>query len=146
MAHTHLELILRYCVKTIANLSIAEALDATERDRISDLRVRIKRLFKERRPTPHEQTTLDALLGRARRLSEKRNSYLHSTWSQTAAGRAIMKNEDHRWGQAPSEAEVNQVTDEILRLVSELNDARLNGFISRVVSRHLNSSSMQSAS
>jgi hypothetical protein len=69
IAHTHLELVLRYCVKTIANQSISEALDATEGDRISDLRVRIKRLFKERRPAALEKNTLDALLGRAKRLA-----------------------------------------------------------------------------
>ena len=47
IAHTHLELILRYCVKTIAKQSVEEALDATEGDRISDLRIKIKQLFKE---------------------------------------------------------------------------------------------------
>ena len=137
IAHTQLELTLRYCVKTIANQTVADALDATEGDRISDLRVRIKQLFKERRPTALEKTTLDALLGRAKRLSEKRNTYLHSAWSQTAAGRAIMKDEDHRWGQAPSIAEINEVTEEISCLVSEINQARLEGFIKQVVSRHL---------
>lgn len=71
IAHTQMELILRYCVKTIAEQSIQEALDATEGDRISDLRTKIKQLFKDRKPTSSEKNTLDALLGCARRLSEK---------------------------------------------------------------------------
>ena len=54
----HLELMLRYCVKTIAKQSLAEALDATEGERISDLRIRIKQLFKERRPTALEKISL----------------------------------------------------------------------------------------
>jgi hypothetical protein len=58
IAHTHLELMLRYCVKTIAKQSLAEALDATEGERISDLRIRIKQLFKERRPTALEKISL----------------------------------------------------------------------------------------
>ena len=135
IAHTHLELILRYCVKTIADQTIEQALDATEGNRISDLRVKVKQLFKERRSTALEKTNLDALLGRAKRLSEKRHSYLHRAWSETAAGRAIMKGEDHRWGSAPSEAEILQVAEEIINLVVEINEARLSGFIKDVVLR-----------
>jgi hypothetical protein len=135
IVHTHLELILRYCVKTIAGQTIQQALDATEGDRLSDLRIRIKQLFKERRPTALEKANLDALLGRAKRLSEKRNSYLHRAWSQTAAGRAIMKGEDHRWGPAPSEEQILQVLEELSSLVGEINEARLNGVIKNVVSR-----------
>jgi len=57
IAHTHLELMLRYCVKTIADQTIQEALDATEGDRLSDLRVRVKQLFIERRPTAWRKPT-----------------------------------------------------------------------------------------
>jgi hypothetical protein len=101
IAHTHLELILRYCVKTIAKQSIEEALDATEGDRISDLRNKIKQLFKERRSTALEKNSLDALLGHAKRLSEKRHSYLYRAWSETDAGQAVVKGEDHRWEPCP---------------------------------------------
>jgi len=141
-AHTHLELILRYCVKVIADQTVQQALDATDGNRISDLRVRVKPLFKERHPTALEKTELDALLGRAKRLSEKKNTYLHNAYSQTAAGRATVKNEDHRWGPAPSEAEIKKVTEDILRLANELNTARLNGFIKDVVLRHKASQSL----
>lgn len=136
IAHTHLELILRYCVKTIADQTIEQALDATEGDRISDVRVRVKQLFKERQPTALEKTNLDALFGRAKHLSEKRNSYLHRAWSETAAGRAIMKGGDHQWGSAPSEEEILHAAEEITNLVTEINEARLHGFIKDVVLRH----------
>ncbi len=136
IAHTHLELILRYCVKTIANETIQQALDATEGDRISDLRIRIKQLFKERHPTALEKTALDTLLGQAKRLSEKRHLYLHRAWSATDDGKAMMKDEDHHWGQAPSEEQILRVAEEITNLVSEINTARLNGFIKSVVLRH----------
>ncbi|HSQ91925.1 MAG TPA: hypothetical protein VLM19_07110 [Nitrospiraceae bacterium] len=135
IAHTHLELILRYCVKTIADLTIQQALDATEGDRLSDLRVRIKQLFKERRPTALEKANLDALLGQAKRLSEMRHSFLHSEWSETAAGKTIMKGEDHQWGPAPSEKQILDVVKELTSLVAEINEARLTGFIKNVVAR-----------
>jgi hypothetical protein len=136
IAHTQLELILRYCVKVIADQDIQAALDATEGERISDLRERVKRLFKERQPTALEKNQLDALLGRAKLFSEERNTYLHSVFSETPEGRAIMKDANHRWGPAPSESAIDDVTKGILRLAKELNDARLNGFIKRVVARH----------
>ena len=51
--------------------------------------------------TVSTQPSLHQALGRLAmrtRLSENRNTYLHSTYSQTTAGRAIMKGEDHRFG------------------------------------------------
>ena len=135
IAHTHLELILRYCVKTIAEQSIQEALDATEGERISDLRIKIKQLFKDRKPTPSEKNSLDALLGQAKRLSERRHSYLHRAWSETDAGHAVRKGEDHRWEPAPSASEVEGIASELLMLAEKLNHERLHGFIRDVVQR-----------
>ena len=133
IAHTHLELILRYAVKTVAGLSIEEALDATNRESISDVRKRLRSLFLEKKPTPSEVSKLDSLLGATRRLSEKRNGFLHSAWSETEAGEAVLKGEDYRWGAAPTKEQVDNVTTEILELVGKINDARLGGFIHEVV-------------
>jgi hypothetical protein len=135
IAHTHLELILRYTVKTLAGLSVKDALDATQGERISDIRRRIRRLFAETKPTDSELIRLDALLGAARRLSEKRNTVLHSAWSETPAHQAVMKGEDYRWNPAPSNQEVNALTDEILVLVKKINDARLRGFLYEATKR-----------
>src|SRR5262245_456582 len=134
MAHTQLELILRYCVKSIAGLQVEEALDATEGMRLSDLRRRIQRLFAEKKPTEGEKTQLDAILGRAKRLSEKRNDYLHRAWSQTQANRSIIKGSDHRWDEAPSVKDIDDVAEQILELSHQLNLARNGeGFIAEVV-------------
>jgi len=135
IAHTHLELILKYCVKTIAKQSVEEALDATEGNRISDLPIKIKQLFKERKPTALEKNSLDALLGCARRLSKKRNSYLHRAWSETPEGLTVMKGEHYQWGPAPSDAEIEGVTSEIVALGERLNHERRHGFIQEVMQR-----------
>jgi hypothetical protein len=129
IAHTHLELTLRYTVKTLAGLSVKDALDATQGERISDLRKRIRRLFVEKKPAASELVKLDALLGAAQRLSENRNGIFHSAWSQTDAGNAVLKREDHHWAAAPSASEVNAITVQILALVGTINDARLHGFL-----------------
>jgi len=65
IAHTHLELILRYTVKTIAGFSVKEALDATYGEPISDVRKRVRRMFMEKTPPASEVSKLDALLGAA---------------------------------------------------------------------------------
>jgi len=129
IAHTHLELTLRYTVKTLAGLSVKDALDATHGERIFDLRKRIRRLFVETKPAASELVKLDALLGAAQRLSENRNRIFHSAWSQTDAGNAVLKREDHHWTPAPSAKEVNGITVQILALVGMINDARLHGFL-----------------
>jgi hypothetical protein len=47
VAHTHLELIFRYTVKTLAPLTVKEALDATNGEKISEVRKRVRKLFIE---------------------------------------------------------------------------------------------------
>lgn len=136
IAHTHLELILRYTVKTLSQMSVTEALDATSRDRISEVRSRIKRLFREMKPFPSEEAKLDALLGASSRLSQSRNDYLHSAWSETESGEALLKQENHQLGPAPSIAQIEQITSEILELTKNINQSRLHGFIHDVVERH----------
>ena len=133
IAHTHLELILRYTVKTIAGFSVKEALDATYGEPISDVRKRVRRLFMEKTPPASEVSKLDALLGEAQRLSEKRNGFLHSAWSETESGETILKGEDYQWKAAPTKQQVNKATSEILELVEKINTARLNGFIRDVL-------------
>lgn len=133
IAHTHLELILKYTVKTIAGLSVKEALDATYGERISDVRKRVRKLFMEKKPHASNESKLDALLGEAQRLSEKRNGLLHSAWSETEAGETILKGEDYQWEAAPTKQQVDKATAEILALVEKINTARLNGFIHDVL-------------
>lgn len=135
IAHTHLELMLRYCIKTLSGLQVAEALDATQGARASDVRKRIKKLFREKRPKPSEETKLDALLGEAARLSERRNSYLHSAWSETEAGETVHRDDSHTWGAAPTEDEVEQTASKLIDLGDRINKARRTGFISEVVER-----------
>ncbi len=109
---------------------------ATSTFRASDVCRQIRRLFREKKPSPSEETQLDALLGAAQRLSEKRNSYLHSAWSETSAGQAVLQSDTHQWEQAPSETEVERVTSEILAVGRKINDARLHGLISKAVARY----------
>jgi hypothetical protein len=132
IAHTQLELILRYTIKTLPGLELHDVLDATAEDRMPDLRARIKHLFKEKKATTTEKVKLDALLHKAKQLTEKRNDYLHAAYSRTREGQALMQDVDHVWGPAPTADQVQKVTDALLTLYKTLNDARLRGFIADV--------------
>ena len=135
VAHTHLELILRYTVKSLSGLSGSKSLDPTRRKSISDLRKRIKKRFKKHNPSAAEASRLDEFLEKAKLLSGKRNSYMHRAWSETEAGQTVLQGEDLQLGAAPSEAVIERVTSEILVLGKKINDARLHGFIHDVVQR-----------
>jgi hypothetical protein len=135
VAHTHLELILRYTVKSLSGLSGSKSLDLTRRKSISDLRKRIKKRFKKHNPSAAEASRLDEILEKAKLLSGKRNSYMHRAWSETEAGQTVLQGEDLELGAAPSEAVIERITSEILVLGRKINDARLHGFIHDVVQR-----------
>lgn len=135
VADTHLELILRYTVKTLSGFSGPKSLDPTKRKPISELRKRIKKRLKKHHPTAAETYRLDELLEKTKLLSGKRNSYMHRAWSETEAGQVILLEDDLRLGAAPPEAAIERLASEILALGKQINDARLHGFIHDVVQR-----------
>ena len=47
-----------------------------------------------------------------------------------------MENENYFWGPALKKEDMESVTSNILTLGKELNDARLTGFITQVITRH----------
>ena len=136
IAHTHLELILRFTVKTLCQMEVERGLNATRKVLISKVREKIKKLFTEKRPLESQKTLLDALLAEAELLTKQRNDFLHLAWSETVAGHALLHTENYQWKEAPAKEAVDEVTQRILKLANEINDARLHGFISQVVIRH----------
>ena len=87
IAHTQLELVLRYIIKTLSGLHLHEALDGTAEERMPDLRARIKHLFKDRKATATQKIKLNALLHKAKHLTEKRNDYLHAVFPAQQQGK-----------------------------------------------------------
>ena len=131
IAHTHLELVLRYTVKTLRGHGVSEGLKKTKREKVWSLREKINELFLATGPTPDDQLKLNSLLARAKNLSKMRNHYLHSAWSVTEAGKALIHGEDHVWKPAPTKEEVDRLTVNIVTLAKEINYERLHGFIKK---------------
>ena len=133
MQQSHLDYILRMTVKTLCNLEIEQALDATANDGSAFLRARIKKLARQKIGEGEPLLKLQALLQRCKRATEKRNDYVHSVWGRELDGALVMRSEDHTWDDIPTVNELMSLVTELQRLRNELNAARVDGFLSEAL-------------
>jgi hypothetical protein len=135
LAHAHLEHVLRMMVKSLARVPIADAMLATQSDSAQELRRRVRKLFKKVTTDQAELVKLDALLGDGANLARKRNALIHRPWVELPDGKLAVKDDDHNWGDPPSEKELADLADRIYGLALNLNDERLGGFIKAALDR-----------
>jgi hypothetical protein len=135
LAHGQLEHILRMTIKALSGLSVQKALDATSTMRVYDLRKKIKKLFEQKSHDEVAKTELDALLNKAEQFSKKRNKLIHRPWAKDAHGKWVVKEEDHVWGPPPTAEELNQLAEDIWKIMVELNTARLKDFLKDALSQ-----------
>ena len=136
--HGQLDYVLRMTVKSIAGLSIAEAVDATERQGSRDLRERIRKLAKQKLGEGQALCRLDAgFFTRARRATDTRNTLLHGLWASELDGRDVVRHDSKEWGDIPSIADLQKLADELVKIAEELNDARLDpdGFLKKALAK-----------
>ena len=129
LVHAHLDHILRMTIKTLANLTPQEALDATAMDGSAVLRDRVRKLARSRLGEGPALLKLQALLQRCKRVTEKRNELVHSVWAREMDGDPMLRAADHSWKPLPTVDELDMLAKEIAELVMELNTARLEGFL-----------------
>lgn len=127
--HGQLDYVLRMTVKSIERLSISDALNATERQGSSELRQHIRKLAKQKLGEGSALVRLDEFLTRSRRATDRRNELLHGLWAVDLEGRELFRHDDHNWRDIPQVAELETLATELAMIASELNDARLNGFL-----------------
>lgn len=129
LRHEHLTHILRMTIKTLADLEVGEALDATAFEGAAALRERIKKLARQRIGEGRALLQLQALLERCRRATESRNELVHSVWAKELDGKARRRRNDHSWRALPSIRTLKRLNNEIQALTLALNQARLEGFL-----------------
>ena len=127
--HGQLDHVLRMTVKTIARLSIKEAEDATDRQGSAALRQRVRKLAKQTLGECGALLRLDALLTRARRATKRRNELLHGLWAVELDGPAKLRRNNGKWRDLPSVAELEALMSDLTAIASDLNAARLDGFL-----------------
>lgn len=133
--HGHLDHILRMTVKSLAGVSIREALDATARQGSGELRKRVRQLARKRLGEGAVLVKIDAILERSRQATEKRNELLHGLWAQELDGGAVVRTEDHQFIAPPTVDELDALADELASIGKELNIARLDGFLKVALGR-----------
>lgn len=130
VAHAHLDYVLRMTIKTLTNVSVAVALDATERDGAASLRERIRKIGRSRLGEGQPLVRLQALIERCQRATERRNRWTHdvivSDWEHVGAR---MQQAGGQSVPLPSPEELAALSGEIIALVHEINEARLEGWL-----------------
>ncbi len=134
LRHEHLNHILRMTVKTLARLSVDEALDATARDGSAHLRDRIRKLGRQRLGEGEPLLRLQALIERCGRATDRRNDLVHSVWAKELDGETVRRNSAQGWQAVPTVEELRSLAAEIVSLTAELNKARLEGFLHEALS------------
>jgi hypothetical protein len=129
LRHGQLDHTLRMAIKTLAGVTISDALDATARQGSRELRERIRKLSRKRLGEGPAVVQLDAILERARRATDKCNNTLHSLWAKELDGDPVIRTDDHDYVAIPNVSELEAVADELYDIAAELNHARLAGFL-----------------
>ena len=133
LRHEHLNYILRMTIKTLAQLTTQEALDATTNEGSGKLRDRIRKLAQQRLGEGQPLLKLQALMERCQRVTDKRNELVHCVWAKELDGEAQLRNADHTSRPLPTRQELSDLSNEIRNLTNALNQARLDGFLSEAL-------------
>ena len=127
--HEALNHILKMTIKSITGITLSEASYALKYENISSLRQRIKKLTRKELGEGKALLKLQALLGRAEQVSDKRNKYIHGLWVKELDGDPgimVVSGDIHP---LPTVQELESLDNEIAELTQELNTARLEGFL-----------------
>lgn len=130
LRHEHLSHILKMTIKSIAGLTVAEALDATQYDGARQLRECIRKLARKKLGTSNEDCLrLTALLTRAERLTNQRNRFTHGLWAQELDGDPGLMGAPGELEALPSLDQLKTLASDLVELTRELNSARIDGFL-----------------
>jgi hypothetical protein len=129
LRHEHLNHILKMTIKSIANLTPAEAVDATQFEGSRSLRERVRKLARQKLGEGEPLLKLQALLTRAGRLTDQRNKLTHGLWAKELDGDLGVMGVFGELLPLPSVNELKTLAGEIEALTKEFNNARLEGFL-----------------
>jgi hypothetical protein len=138
LRHEHLNHILKMTIKSIAGITPAEASYALKYEGSRSLRERINKLSKKELGESKALLKLQALLGRAERVTEKRNKFIHGLWAKELDGDPGIMGVPGELHPLPTVEELKNLADEIAAITQELNEARLHGFLKEALDSRSN--------
>jgi len=121
VVHTHLNHILRMLIKTLANVTVEVALNATDSDGSAALRDRIKKLAKQRLGEGAALLGVQDIVERCRRVTERRNSLIHSTIASDWLGTEAMYRAGFTAAPLPAAQNLESLEKEIGQLIGEID-------------------------
>lgn len=135
LRHEHLSHILRMTIKSVAGLTVAEALDATQYDGARQLREYIRKLARKKIGTSAAYLKLSALLRRAERLTSQRNRLTHGIWAKELEGDPGMMSAPGEIEDLPSVDQLKALASDLIELTQAINAARVEGFLMEALSQ-----------
>ncbi len=129
LRHSQLDHALVMTIKSLAGLTVNQAVDALSRTGSAELRQRVRKLARQRLGEGQALLKVEALIERCGRATSKRNELLHSVWARELDGEHVMTHEQHGWVPLPSEEQLLELEITLESLVYELNHVRLQGFL-----------------
>jgi hypothetical protein len=129
LRHGQLDHVLRLTVKTIQSMDFKSAMRATKNQGSYQLRDRIRKLAMKKLGEGDAMVQLDVLLERAREVTEKRNRTVHNVWARKSDGELVIRDDSSTINTLPTLEQLESLADDTARIVSDLNSARLKGFL-----------------
>jgi hypothetical protein len=133
LTHAHLDYSLRMCIKTLTDVSIHEALEATEYAGPGILRKRIRKLAKARLGDGAPLVKLQAILKRCEDVTKERNDLIHNIVARDESGALLIRGSDHSWRDLPKSEKLDALAQRISGLANELHHVRLHGWLALAV-------------
>jgi len=133
--HGHLEYTLKMTIKSLCNLSIQDALTATNKQTAGNLRKRIEKEAKNRLGQCAALEKLLKLLKRSWKVSDERNLYVHSVWAHELDGPSQIQSNDFIWRPLPTVPKLKKLANKIEKITEELNEDRLHGSLSKAIQK-----------
>jgi hypothetical protein len=136
VVHTHLDHILRMLIKTLANVTVEVALNATDTEGSAVLRDRIKKLAKQRLGEGAALLGVQDMVERCRRVTERRNILIHTTIASDWEGaEAKLYRAGRPPASLPTTEDLENLTNEMNQLIGEINKARLKGWLADAIAK-----------
>jgi hypothetical protein len=128
--HGHLHYEMRLLLKSLTEVTVAEAMDATARDSFGSLCDRVRKLARQRLGEGPDLIRVQALIECAKRETQKRNDVIHSVCGRDIDGSdAVLLGEGGVLRPFPSVDEMTRWAATFAALASAIGNARQGGYI-----------------
>lgn len=134
LRHEHMNYALRMTIKSLAGVTVAEAIAATQYESSRQLRGLAKKLARKKLGEGAPLMKLRAVLASCGALTEKRNRLVHGLWAKEMDGEAQIRDGLGEPQPVPSADELRTLAREIEILTKQMNHERLNGWLYEALS------------